>query len=343
MRIQYLGLAIAGNLALGALVAANQAAAQSEPAIGESSALNLSLEQQNMVQGWYDTLGEYKRLGLAALRRGDCPTVDDYAGGAARMVTLAKEEVGAFGSLPTLVRNQIAAEGQRVIKALSVPCDSAIDRRLREAAREAERNSEAAKEKNDDNIAYAISNFFIKLGAAPAPSSKSKPRSPRRRTGVRLRSADISRPASSFNPTTAEEFLRALFQIGGGGAHYKIDVRVWDTRREALDALRNGQPGRFQRARKYLEILAASAGRRVKRLQDGPVPGTHRFVEIPAEEQERARRRAREVLAELPEKFVPGYAFARDDGTVAADPDPFVRSQLFLDRFSAFAGDGDAD
>ncbi len=55
------------------------------------------------------------------------------------------------------------------------------------------------------------------------------------------------------------------------------------------------------------------------------------------------RRAARAALAELPDKFDPDFAYRRDDGTVARDPDSRVRSQLARDRYSLDGGDGDAN
>ncbi len=57
----------------------------------------------------------------------------------------------------------------------------------------------------------------------------------------------------------------------------------------------------------------------------------------------KVRKLARTYLSRLPQHFVRGFAYQRDDGTVAADPDWQVWHQLNQDRYSYYAGDGDAD
>ena len=53
----------------------------------------------------------------------------------------------------------------------------------------------------------------------------------------------------------------------------------------------------------------------------------------------RNRRLAKHLMAALPVKYAEGFTFLRDDGTVAADPDPRIRSQLNRDRYSSEDGD----
>lgn len=52
------------------------------------------------------------------------------------------------------------------------------------------------------------------------------------------------------------------------------------------------------------------------------------------------RRLAQDLMDELPEGFEPGFVYKREDGTIAADPDGFIRSQLARDKDSSSAGDG---
>jgi hypothetical protein len=52
------------------------------------------------------------------------------------------------------------------------------------------------------------------------------------------------------------------------------------------------------------------------------------------------RTAAQDALDGLPWEFVRGWAYTRDDGTVAADPDPSVVLQLIRDRYSFDGGGG---
>jgi hypothetical protein len=96
--------------------------------------------------------------------------------------------------------------------------------------------------------------------------------------------------------------------------------RIRELKKKALDALRYRQPKEFRAARKSIE-------------------GYTDDVYRPS-----IRSIAREALADLPKTFVPGFAYMRDDGTVAADPDTFIRAQLRRDRYANEGGDNsDAD
>ena len=54
---------------------------------------------------------------------------------------------------------------------------------------------------------------------------------------------------------------------------------------------------------------------------------------------------AKRLMSFLPNRYVPGFAFRREDGTVAADPDRFIRYQLIREREAIrdSAGEGGED
>jgi hypothetical protein len=93
-----------------------------------------------------------------------------------------------------------------------------------------------------------------------------------------------------------------------------IRIAAWDAR----DALYRGKPKQFYAALAKLEKL------------------TH-AKDVGAD----VRTAAQDALDGLPWKFVRGWAYTRDDGTVAADPDPFIRLQLMREGDPSIYGGGD--
>lgn len=55
------------------------------------------------------------------------------------------------------------------------------------------------------------------------------------------------------------------------------------------------------------------------------------------------REEARNFLAGLPMHYVPGFAYRGDDGMTVADPDPFIRHELILDRRQLMGAGSEAD
>ena len=101
---------------------------------------SLSFEQQQVASAWYRQLGKIKRKGLDAMRRGDRHALDSAIQRAAIVITDAKKGEGALGTLPIVIRNQIAKEGRQVIKALSARSRNATRGRPREASRNRSRS-----------------------------------------------------------------------------------------------------------------------------------------------------------------------------------------------------------
>lgn len=318
MRIRFFGLVMAGGVVLGAWIAVSPAAAAPKDVV-ELPLHNLSWDQRQEINGWYKTLGRFKREGLAALKRGDCPTVDDYIKDMNLIVSHAEKGDSDFAPIPKIIRNQIAKTGHQVIAALSVHCDSIIDKRLREAmerrAREAKRKAEAAKKK-DDNVFYLVGNFFKEL----APKQAIPPRSSRRKTATVQRRPPSGTPRTSLKAET--DFASLIIK-----AVDRTERQISDAKQRAFDALRYRQPAKFKQASDELARLAR-----------GYLP---HFATIPKRSARRLIRLAREALKELPEKFVVGFAYQRSDGSIAADPDPFIQSQLARQGDSARdGGDG---
>jgi hypothetical protein len=54
------------------------------------------------------------------------------------------------------------------------------------------------------------------------------------------------------------------------------------------------------------------------------------------------RKVAQRLLQSLPTKYVKGYAFLRDDGTVAKDPDSFIQYSLIRAEGVIYGGSGDS-
>ena len=97
-----------------------------------------------------------------------------------------------------------------------------------------------------------------------------------------------------------------------------LDIKL--ARFDAIDALRNGQPKRF-----YAVLARLKAIAHAKDVGAG------------------VRKAAQDALDGLPWKFVRGFAYLRKDGTVAADPDPFIRLMLVREGNSAANGSDGGD
>jgi hypothetical protein len=76
----------------------------------------------------------------------------------------------------------------------------------------------------------------------------------------------------------------------------------------------------------------------------GVLPSSPYYVSNPKARvsNSRVRKLARLYLSQLPKHFVPGFAYMREDGTVAADPDAFIRSQLRREGDSVRNAGGDS-
>jgi hypothetical protein len=90
----------------------------------------------------------------------------------------------------------------------------------------------------------------------------------------------------------------------------------------ALNALARGDKAAFYANRRALESWTAAGG--------SPISDQTKFVSQVAES----------YLDALPKKFVHGFAYLREDGTSAADPDPNIRAQLIRERGSIFGAGG---
>ena len=247
---------------------------------------NLSFEQQQVANAWYVELGKIKRKGLDAARRGDRRAVDSAIQRAAIVITDAKKGDGALGRLPTVIRNQIAKEGRRVVDTLSGGAKKSGVHRQTGAA------------KNPDGV---------KKGTASMRAGRAK--------------YNLRGPRGPLMGTIA--FFRTVFGVtesdlkeqGEERYRKRMTRKLYRAYDRALEGLREGNEEKFTVNYRYLrnpihQTSVFSEGLRWHSA--GGFLGTW-------------------LLDKLPDHFVSGFAYMRSDGTIAADPDPFIQLMLARD------------
>jgi len=139
--------------------------------------------------------------------------------------------------------------------------------------------------------------------------------------------AVAQQPAEKVNGLGGVLFLFQVFygvSVDSENARIRAGQRasarqgVIDAYANAVHALDMGDSSAFTRNRRVLEQASKRS----------------------AEDYASIRNTASNLLATLPEKYTPGFAYQRQDGTIAADPSYFIRYHLMRERDIGFNGDG---